>query len=216
MLNEQQIKNKIRGHYSTVDWRDFSRLKIELSANGVINFLKYLELRQIRKIVSVTGKVLDVGCGRGEYLNLLQNSDNYGVDISKKMVEIAKKHTDAKISIGDATNLRFKRNFFDNLLCIDTLHHLPKKSFSQALSEFVRVTKPKSKIIIDFKNSDNFIVRYLHKKDFSEVYFCTDFRFKDIKKILLKHDIKVIRRYGILFPSIIAPYVVLECRNIKC
>jgi ubiquinone/menaquinone biosynthesis C-methylase UbiE len=216
MLDEAQIKLSIRDHYSQGRWRSFSKFRFELSINGLINMLKYLELQHVKKLVSdFKRKVLDVGCGRGEILNLIPDADLYGIDISKKMVTLAKKHTCAKISIGDATKLKFKGDFFDNLICIDTLHHLPEKSFSKALSEFVRVTKSGSTVILDFKNSNNFLIRFLHKRNFNETYYCTDYTFNSIKKILGKHNLEVVHRYGVLAPSIIAPYVILECLNVK-
>lgn len=97
--------------------------------------------------------LLDVGCGTGEVLNriagIYQNVQLYGLDISPKMLQIAKdKDVKNKIEYvcGDAEKLPFNKDMFDVLLTSESFHHYPNPK--QALREFGRVLKPKGKMIL--------------------------------------------------------------------
>lgn len=98
--------------------------------------------------------LLDVGCGTGEILNRIagkyQNVQLYGIDISPKMLQIAKKKDVMRNKIeyvwGDAENLPFDNDTFDILLTSESFHHYPNPR--QAMREFSRVLKPEGKIIL--------------------------------------------------------------------
>lgn len=134
-------------------------------------------------------KVLDSGCANGRLFEILQdkNADYYGVDISEKLVAIAKKNyfgTRAKFQVVDSLNLPFPGNFFDNVYSISVLHHIPSRKFQlQYLKEARRVLKPEGFLIIrvwDFwkrKQGWNLIFKYAFLKligrtklDFGDVF----------------------------------------------
>ena len=96
-------------------------------------------------------KMLDVGCGTGEILNTIAtNSDNYfGIDLSEKMIEIAKtKNNSNNITylVGDSEFLPFKDSYFDVITCVESFHHYPNPY--GVIKEFYRVLKPNGTIII--------------------------------------------------------------------
>jgi SAM-dependent methyltransferase len=79
----------------------------------------------LRKL-GCNGRLLDVGCGKGFFLEIARKYfDTYGVDISKFAVGRAK-HTDrlSKLCIGSATNLSFADGHFDVIVCFDVLEHI--------------------------------------------------------------------------------------------
>lgn len=85
-------------------------------------------------------RILDAGCGPGAMLPILQRyGDVIGVDISDEALRYAKKR--GKVRKGDITNLDFKENTFDVVLCMDVLYHMWVKDETQALKEFQRVLK---------------------------------------------------------------------------
>ena len=73
-------------------------------------------------------RVLDVGCGAGNLGEFLSQKNNecYGITISEKEVELAKKRM-ADVIIGDIekmTELPFPKGFFDVVIFSDVLEHL--------------------------------------------------------------------------------------------
>lgn len=77
---------------------------------------------------------LDIGCGKGEFANLLsQKSDKViGIDLSDEMIKVANgNNKDKKIdfNIGDIMNFDIGINRYDYIASIATIHHLPMKEF---------------------------------------------------------------------------------------
>lgn len=95
-------------------------------------------------------KVLDSGCGNGRLLEILRDRDYFGVDISEKLIEIAKqKYHKGKFLVTDALNLPFPDNFFDKIYSLSVLHNIPSKEFRlQYLKEAKRVLKPGGLLIL--------------------------------------------------------------------
>ena len=92
-------------------------------------------------------KVLDLGCGRGQFLEFLRgkNVEYIGVDFSEKLIEIAKKQDpEAKYQVADVLRLPFPDDYFNKVYAIALFHHIPSKELRiQALKEIERVLKEK-------------------------------------------------------------------------
>jgi len=104
------------------------------------------------------GKVLDVGCGTGFSLAILegQGFDAVGIDISQPMLDIAKRKG-LKVKRADFTKLPFKDRTFDGLLSISSLQWVYGKSYedivdkySKTAKEFYRVLKAKARAVVQF------------------------------------------------------------------
>lgn len=96
--------------------------------------------------------LLDVGCGTGELLKEIFNlgiaQQLSGIDISSKMIDIAKeklKET-ATLLLGDSEELPFNEQSFDAVVCNDSFHHYPAPS--KVIKEFARVLKKDGILII--------------------------------------------------------------------
>ena len=111
------------------------------------------------KIVSLlnpkqNSSLLDVGCGSGILIQDLLSLNNgmklFGLDITPKMVEIAKKKfinsKNVQIALGSAIRMPYKDNSFDYVTCASSFHHHPGPTLS--IKEMVRVLKPGEKLII--------------------------------------------------------------------
>lgn len=101
-------------------------------------------------------KVLDVGCGRGFYLNaisqLYPRAEVTGVDSNLKYIETAKKITKGKVILGDATKLPFPDNYFDRIICSEVLEHIANDNL--AISEIHRVLKRRGEAFISVPNKN--------------------------------------------------------------
>ncbi|MDR1795779.1 MAG: methyltransferase domain-containing protein [Erysipelotrichaceae bacterium] len=85
---------------------------------------------------SCKGSLLDIGCGEGYFTNALcQNQDLevYGVDISKKALQIAARELPAQFIVAASQNLPFFANSFDEVISLFT---------PVDLNEIIRVLKP--------------------------------------------------------------------------
>lgn len=130
-------------------------------------------LRRLKK--EERARILDVGCGTGNVLKELVNGSRqlYGVDLSEKMVEIAKERLkdNAVIEAADAKELPFENASFDILLCNASFHHYPQPK--AVLEEMGRVLRPGGILLIGegyafqpFRTFLNIYFRFSHRGDY--------------------------------------------------
>ncbi len=128
-------------------WSDLEKLKEFRYSKAP--YLKELIDNNIKK----GSRVLEVGCGQGVDLSLISGITNlaYAIDLSPHSVRLAKRVLNqaglkANVSIGDAENLRFRKNFFDIVYSCGVLHHTPDTE--KALGEVYKIIKPGGKAIV--------------------------------------------------------------------
>ncbi len=110
-------------------------------------FLDLLEVQQGKRL-------LDVACGVGHLLSAAQERGlmAYGVDISDKSVEIARRVSPkSKIQVGRGEALPFSDSTFDYLTCLGALEHF--LDMERGLREMVRVTKQQARLCVVVPNS---------------------------------------------------------------
>lgn len=78
------------------------------------------EISRLKKFIPKKGRVLDIGCGLGEFLCLFDNNwDKYGSEISQYAIREAKKK-------GIKFRIPNKTNYFDLIIFRGTIQHLDK------------------------------------------------------------------------------------------
>jgi len=99
-----------------------------------------------------TQSVLDIGCGTGALLSLIQEQNKtaqvFGIDLSGEMIKIAKAKLgkDVDLRVSDSEKLPFKNESFDVVTCTFSFHHYPNALI--VLSEMRRVLKKSGKLIV--------------------------------------------------------------------
>ena len=85
--------------------------------------------------------ILEVGVGTGRFAEPLQANglEVFGIDISRKMVDKAKKKRVKNLFLADARFLPFKPQSFDAVISVHVLHLIPE--WKKALKEIYRVTR---------------------------------------------------------------------------
>ena len=131
-----------------IDYQSWSNMYDKTRGCDIMIVTKIIEYISLLK----NGKILDFGCGTGNYLEALSNlTDNqfYGIDASSDMIEIArKKKIKAHFNISTHKSLPFPDEFFDFIYIIDVLQHIPGHELKQLICEISRVLKPGGKILI--------------------------------------------------------------------
>ena len=154
-------------------------------------------------------KILDIGCGTGEF-SVFFSPDNYtGIDIKERYLDFARKNYPGKFLVADATNLPFADNSFSKVLIIGVLHHLSNVECLQVLKEAKRVLSRHGKILImeDIQTSqDNYLTKLVHYFDKGK-----QIRTKATYDQLLKDYFKIIKNFRI--KSGLCPYQVFLLEN---
>jgi O-antigen chain-terminating methyltransferase len=122
---------------------------------------RYLPLFRVSEPVTRGGVVLDIGCGRGEWLSVLEENriKARGIDLNGAMVaEAAARGHD--VTEGDA--LGYLRAQPDNSLAAVTgfhiIEHLPFRMLVAVLDELARVLEPGGIILFETPNPENLVV----------------------------------------------------------
>jgi len=142
-MNQEEVWNKI-----APEWNEFRK-----PGREILKFIKGLN-----------GKVLDFGCGSGNYLSKIKDGKMYLVDFSEEMIKLArinakKRKIDAKFFVSDLAKTPFKSNFFDSAISIASIHCIPTKGKRKnALKELFRILKSGAiaKIAVWSHNSEFF------------------------------------------------------------
>lgn len=107
----------------------------------------------LRKTLRLGDKVLEIGCGENSLImrsGLIKQLFVTGVDIYEPYIKLHKTHgLYANLILGDVSQLEFKEDEFDVVVCMDVLEHLSKKSGGELL---IKMKKWGKKVIITTPN----------------------------------------------------------------
>ena len=101
------------------------------------------QLEQFSDLLPHPGKVLDAGSGAGKpTAEFLVNKGFHvtGVDISGKMVELARKNI---------LTLDFPDDSFDGIICVYTLWHIPRSNHPAIIENFHRMLKEDGILVLN-------------------------------------------------------------------
>lgn len=158
--------------------------------NGILEKM----LREVK--IKNNSEVLDAGCGTGNLLALLEKNKTLrleGIDISKKMLDIARKKLKrAELKLISAENITYK-NKFKYIFSTEAFHHYYNQE--KAMKNFYSALKNKGKLVIvdlDFGRILNFIFHLIEPgnsrmnsaKDFYEIF--KKYKFRNIKQKRIK------------------------------
>ena len=141
--------------------------------------------------------------------------DAVGIDTGINLLKYASERIDAKFIRASVTDLPFKKESFDLVICIELLHHFEDEVLEKVLGEISGVIKPEGVFVFDVKNKSNPYLWHRYKKR-DRVEFTLKARTtKQMAKLVKKHDFEVIKKKGILFPiTLFAPFVVVFGRKV--
>ncbi|MDP2947695.1 MAG: class I SAM-dependent methyltransferase [Nanoarchaeota archaeon] len=213
-------------HNENLTLSNLTELDKYLMKNYFLNISEFLfDKIKYHSNISKNSKILDIGCGSGEYLIFLSNSFRkgkyYGVDISKLAIDQANKNLmknkfnffgdpffrgfaynvnaeNFKFSKVNGTDFLFQGSYFDIIYFVMVLHHTYE--YERLIKEAYRMLKNDGLlIIVDLKGQSELI------KMFIKFVFLVTPKFlikKIFKNDLVLEDGKIPFRSDVLFSKI--------------
>lgn len=159
MADKPKVRREVREFYDQVGWQKVGLLQENLQ--GIYENTLYEDLRpvareyihkchlRINRHLSPRGRfLLDAGSGPVQYPEYVEYSRNYQgrvcADISITALQEARRHLGEHglYVVADIASLPFKKDAFDGLVSLHTIHHLPKEEHPGAYRELFRVLAP--------------------------------------------------------------------------
>ena len=140
---------------------------------------------------TINEKILDVGCGSGEQVipfakETKNKSEIIGIDVSKKLLNLAKKEAEEKgvkikLLRHDANNnLPFDDEYFDAVTCCFTIYHIKKRL--NLINEFYRTLKPGGRLLITGPDPEN-------NQEMFDFFKKVDIKISQMPRDLFKNEI---------------------------
>lgn len=141
-------------------------------------------------------KILDIGCGMGQFLWYLKkkNYQNFlGVDISKECVDFCSRKVTKKVRlINDLKKfLANNKNAFDLIIMNDVLEHFPKKEIIPILEKVYTALKKDGVLFIKTPNAASLTAITLRYQDFTHEIAFTEDSLRQILKIAGFQEIRI-------------------------
>lgn len=121
----------------------------------------YLPYVKQAKIGKRSSPIVDLGCGRGEWLEILKEEGyvTKGIEINRVMLDGCRERNLDVVEAGAIEYLRSqKANSFGAITGFHLVEHLSLKDLISLFDECLRVLKPKGMIIFETPNPENLIV----------------------------------------------------------
>ena len=109
-------------------------------------FTNNIELEYFVKLLPEEARILDAGCGAGVPIAKFLVERGFsvtGIDISTKMLEIARKQVpEAKFIEGDMTKFSLPDESFHGIVSLYAIIHVPREKHEQVFQNFYRLLRP--------------------------------------------------------------------------
>ncbi|MCW5851730.1 MAG: methyltransferase domain-containing protein [Anaerolineae bacterium] len=124
------------------------------TVDSVYDHLVKQRLQQLEALQSAKGRLLDVGCGMGHFLNLAVKNgwEGYGTEISQAAVATARKRFGLNVFAGPLSQAAYPAGYFDVVTYWDVLEHLGAPRDDLRLT--YHLMKPDGLLAITMPNKD--------------------------------------------------------------
>lgn len=110
------------------------------------NFEAESQFKQAFKYLKACHRILDVGCGTGEFIKLAPTRI-IGIDTNRHTLNVCR-HRGFRVKYGSATKIPYPKSSFDGLHCSHVIEHLEPPQTYAFLKEATRALKSKGILVI--------------------------------------------------------------------
>ncbi|SFC96286.1 class I SAM-dependent methyltransferase [Algibacter pectinivorans] len=158
----QPSSDKLSNYYESEDYishTDSKRNLFEKAYHLVRSFSLKKKLNLINSCSSEGKKLLDIGCGTGDFLKTAQQNNWIvsGIEPNQQAREIANKKTNGSV-FNTGQLLKFEPNSFDVITLWHVLEHLP--NLDEQIATFKKLLKANGTLIIAVPNYKSFDAQY--------------------------------------------------------
>lgn len=176
----------------TINYDEISKIYDQVREEEIDIINSFLQEIEVSKVTTI----LDLGCGTGNYTNMLQRITRakvYGVDASEGMLEkaIIKNH-DIIFKLGLVTDIPYEDNYFNFVYMTDVIHHI--SDIGAMFSEIFRILKSKGKVCISTQSHRQIDLRYM-SEFFPATAMVDKSRYPDINIIIKAAEEKGLKYY---------------------
>ena len=194
-----KTKNKKKYNYNDIDFGFYD--EIFYKNKGVRSAWHFTKFDYIKKKINKKNIHLDIGCGSGTFISLLNNKESYGIDISSKQIKYANKKHGGKNKefYSFVKKIPFKKNFFDSISLIELIEHLSDREIYILFKEIFRILKPDGAIYITTPNYLSFwplveiILNQISKVSYEHQHI-NKFNLMNINKITKKLRLRIVEK----------------------
>jgi SAM-dependent methyltransferase len=144
------------------DWDSYSDLIDSRKESPEWAIIRKVRLTHWQELFSIAPgqRVLDAGCGNGEYTVLARQATAgvWAFDLSPRMVDNARRRLIRnnleieELTVGSVTSISYPDNSFDVVLCMGVIQHVPDRARQSAVNELGRVLRPGGRLYISGPN----------------------------------------------------------------
>ncbi len=164
--SESDIKQGVREFYDSVGWKQigddiYQNARYEDLRPVSREYIHRCHLRVTRHLSREGEYLLDAGSGPIQYPEYLEYSSGFRYRVCLDISILALKEARKRIGshglfvVGDVANLPFKRNAFDGVVSLHTVHHLPADEQRQAFEELYRVLSVGNRAVVIYSWGDH-------------------------------------------------------------
>ncbi len=149
-MTQASVKERVREFYDSVGWSQigdglYQNARYEDLRPVAQEYLSRCHIRVARFLPEAGRYLLDAGSGPIQYPEYLEYSRGFDyrvcLDISERALREARQRIgdDGLFVVGDVANLPFRREAFEGVVSLHTVHHLPAAEHEKAFRDLYRV-----------------------------------------------------------------------------
>ena len=139
--------------YNTVYYGE-GKYKFKGAVGVIFRFYQTMKLRSLRKYIASTGRILDVGCGTGDFA-VAATQAGYEVEATEISAQSASRPQERGLAVhvGDLAKIHLPESSFDVIVLWHVLEHIQEPH--EALEVVHALLKPDGKLVVAVPNTES-------------------------------------------------------------